>query len=337
MNNAQPNEQGQAQTGTTPRGHEIQSTDDHIFRQRIEDLIRDAEEFRLKKMNEYRQREFLSMTMSLSSVVIGATGFAWFFLVQGNLWLALLCMLIAVVPSVFLTGWVRQPVIQYKNNYKTAFMPRLAEALGGLQYFPNRGISRKILARTGIVPAHDKYMAEDCFSGHYKGAKITFSEARLSSKKNPKDLVFDGVFVLIEAQHKIFKGHSIITGDGELAKRLTRKLSLLPPAENSVFARTFSILTNQDSNAPILQDDKLLKELAETAALFQDAKLSAAFFAGNYIFLSVPTAHDMFEASDVYVPITTNESAVRCKREIDQILSIIDLVGVIESEKPVSS
>lgn len=166
----------------------------------------------------------------------------------------------------------------------------------------------------------------------YKGAKITFSEARLTHPKKAKNMVFDGIFVLIEIKNPVFHGHSIITADGDLAKRLSKKLTLLPPS-NSAFSRHFSILTNDEKNKANLENDRLLKELSETSTLFGDAKLSAAFFNGKYIFMAVPAKEDMFEASDVYVPISTNESAMRCKQEIEQILSIIDIIDVYEEAK----
>ena len=309
---------------------EIRNVDDHIYHEKIEHLLRDAEAYRLEKMGQHRSREFSALTVTLSSVVLGAGGFAWYLLIMGNIWLALLCMLVAIVPSILMSSWVRIPVQEYKKNYKSHFMPQLADALGGLKYYPSRGIGRKILSKTGVVPAHGKYMAEDCFSGTYKGAKITFSEARLTNPKKPKELVFDGIFVLIEVKSQVFHGHSIITADGGLAKRLSKKLTLLPPGNNA-FSRHFSILTNDDQNKANLQNDKLLKELSETSVLFGDAKLSAAFFHGKYIFMAIPAKEDMFEASNVYVPVSTNESAMRVKEEVQKILSIIDVIEVYEN------
>ncbi|MAE52329.1 MAG: hypothetical protein CMH27_11020 [Micavibrio sp.] len=307
--------------------NEIRNVEDHIYHEKIEHLLKEAEEYRLKKMGENRSREFVSLTVTLTSVVLGAGGFAWYLLIMGNILLALLCMVLAIAPPLLLMSWVRQPVQDYKKNYKSTFMPRLADALGGLKYYPTRGVGRKVLARTGVVPAHGKYMAEDCFSGHYKGAKITFSEARLSHPKKSNDLIFDGIFVLIEIKNTVFHGHSVITADASLAKRLSKKLTPLPPGNNA-FSRHFTILTNDEKNRPNLENDQLLKEISETSALFGNAQISAAFFQGKYIFMAIPAKEDMFEASDVYIPITTSESAMRCKQEIEQILSIIDIIDV---------
>ncbi len=320
-------------TATSPPG-EIHSVENHIFQEKIDSLLRDSEEFRLEKMSKHRSREFMSLSVTLASIVLGAGGFAWYLLIMGNIWMALLCMIVAAAPHFFMSGWVRQPIREYKKEYKGKFMGRLADALGGFRFSPNKGISKKVLGRTAIVPSHELYKPEDCFYGNYKGAKVTISEARLTSKRKKGQYAFDGIFVLIELGSKMFEGHSVITADAELAKRLASKLKVLPPT-NSPFARNFTIMSTLPEKATTLQDDRLLKELSETVNLFDKAQLSAAFFAEKYIFVMIPYDHDMFEASDLYVPITTSDTALRSKQEIEQILSIIDIIDIYQGNAPI--
>lgn len=100
---------------------EIRNVDDHIYHEKIEHLLKDAESFRLEKMGEHRSREFTALTVTLTSVVLGASGFAWYLLIMGNIWLALLCMLVAIVPSILLSSWVANPF----SNIKTIIKPPL--------------------------------------------------------------------------------------------------------------------------------------------------------------------------------------------------------------------
>ncbi|MFN3700133.1 MAG: DUF3137 domain-containing protein [Alphaproteobacteria bacterium] len=309
----------------------VKSVDEHIFQERINQIMHDAESFRLYKMGLHQGREFVSLTVTLAATVIGGSGFAWFFLMEGNLLLALLSMLVAVVPHIVLSRWVNAPVTKYKNDYKTRFMPRVAEALGGLEYFPKRGISRKVLARTGIVPAHDVYKAEDCFAGCYRGAKITLSEARLSRNNNKGQYTFDGLFVLIELPFEIFKGHSVLTADYALAKRLMKRLTQFPVTSER-FVKLFTLLSSDAGNAQTLNSERLLSELHEAMLIFGKAPLSAAFFAQKYIFIQIPHAEDMFEPSDLNVPITTSDTMLKCKKEISQLLSLIDIVDVLKGK-----
>lgn len=309
---------------------DVSGVSDDDFRENINIVLRESEEFRLKQMGVYRSREFMSLTATLLSITIGGAVFAWFFLVVGSFWLALLAIIVAGLPHIFMRPWVLDPVKTYRAQYKQQFMPRIARAMGGLRFNPKKGIPSKILARTGIVPAHDMYSAEDCFSGNYKNARITLSEARLSKKGSKSQYVFDGIFVLIELSRDVFEGHSVITADQKQAQRLAKKLQRYPFKSSENYTTLFTLLSSSQNSAQILDNQKLLTELHETMVLFEQAPLSIAFFGSKYIFLQIPYEKDMFEASDVFVPITTNESALRCKKEIDQLMSIIDIIGVYD-------
>lgn len=308
---------------------EIDTENKHIFQTQLDTLIKESEDFRLQRMQEHQSREFMSLTIILLSVVLGAGGFGWYLLVMGNIGFALLCMMVAALPHLFLNGWVQDPIRTYKDEYKKQFMPRLAKIMGGLKFYPKRGISRKTLAKTAIVPAHETYRAEDCFSGKYKGAKITFSEARLRSRSQKHSEIFDGIFVLIELDKDIFKGHSVITTDGKMAQRLMKKFTKLPVSHPPYDTR-FTLLSTEPSN-DALDNEGLFKEFSETVDLFKDKSLSAAFFAKKYIFIMIPCKDDMFEPSDMHIPITTNEAAIRFRKEVEQLVSIIDVIRVYKN------
>ena len=67
--------------------------------------------------------------------------------------------------------------------------------------------------------------------------------------------------------------------------------------------------------------------------LFDDAPLSASFFGGKYLFIAIPYEKDMFEPSSVMMPVTTKEHALTCKKEIEQIISIIDILELYEAKE----
>jgi hypothetical protein len=297
---------------------DVKAVTDQAFHENIGSVLRDSEAFRLEQMAKYRNREFLTLTITLLSIIIGGSGFAWFLLVSGNLFLAVLAMIAALLPHLFLIPWVKEPIRTYRKLYKEQFMPRIADSMGGLQFHSTRGIKRSVLAKTGIVPAHDIYSAEDCFFGRYKNARITLSEARLMRKGSRDKFIFDGIYVLIELSKPLFEGHSVITMDPKLAQRMTKRLDHVQLQSARAFANHFHLLSSQPDKVKALDNPDLFKELQETALLFDNAALSAAFFASKYIFMQIPYDKDMFEASDVFVPITSNDAALRCKKEVDQ-------------------
>ena len=47
----------------------------------------------------------------------------------------------------------------------------------------------------------------------------------------------------------------------------------------------------------------------------------------------IPNEKDMFEASDMYVPVASNEAANRCRREVEQLLSIMEVAEAYTGDK----
>lgn len=315
---------------------DVDGPDHYILQAEIESVLKEAEAFRLEKMTEQRSREFMSLTIMLCSVVLGAGAFAWYLLVMGNILMALLCMLVAVIPHFFLSGWVNKPIKDYKKEFKGTFMTRLAKTFGKFEYFQNRGISRKILAKTSIVPAHENYRAEDCFYGTKNGVKITLSEARLASKTKKGALSFDGIFTLFEYPNDMFDGHTIITSDPGLAKRMAQKLSVIKDPD-STYGNHFTTLSSSASPSSFLKPE-LYQTLDMIRVKFDNCRLSATLLNKKYLFVMIPDENDMFEASDMYAPVASNEAAKKCKSEVEQLFSIMDLAKVYsETDKPVQT
>ena len=49
--------------------------------------------------------------------------------------------------------------------------------------------------------------------------------------------------------------------------------------------------------------------------------------------MMIPYEPDMFEASSLFVPVTTKTQAMQCKKEIEQLLEIIDVFDLYEPIK----
>ena len=299
------------------------------FDAEVERLSRDAENMRLTFMKRHRSRGHFSMSLGLISLTAGAAGFGWYLLVEADILRAAGSMLLAICIPVILYIWHDGIIKSYKRSYKREFLPRLAHALGGFKFHPARGIGRKIIARTGLIPKFDVYEAEDCFIGRYKGVKVLFSEARLKHKKGYLEPIFDGVIVLLEVPNATIKGHTILTADNQAYRqwRGTRwkKLQDVTIKTGNEQWDRFDILSDQPEAAKQLIGERLLKELSEAADIFDNSPLSAAFFKGRFVFLMIPYKGDMFEASNIHVPVATKQHAMQCKREIEQILEIIDV------------
>lgn len=309
----------------------MQRRDDRKFQAELDALVRRAEEVRIRFMRSYHDRKNWALALTIISITAGGAGFGWYFLMQANLIMSVLCMAAAIIPPVFLSRWSAAPINAYKKHHKKEFMPRIADALGGLKFYPNRGVSSKVLKASGIFSSFGHYEAEDCFMGRYKGVEVLMAEARIfKSEKKGEDPLFDGFLILLQADGGKFHGHTIITADEKLiesASRRWRKLKQVdvsPPPE----AASLYVFSDDEERGRIIANEQLLKELSEAARIFDNAPLSASFFKDKYAFIAIPYKGDMFEASDINLPVATKRYAITCKREIEQILEVIDVFEV---------
>lgn len=316
----------------------IERVDDTRFTRDLDALIEQAEEMRLKRMKQHRTRSFIAMTLNVISLTLGVGGFGWFLLMQAAPMQALASIAIAFFIPTFMHFWTKIPLEAYARDHKTIFMPKLAKAIAGLDFHASRGVSAKILERLAVIPPHDSYKAEDCFMGTYKGVKVILSEARLYSRHHTEGIVFDGLFVLLENDQEVFEGHTIITANHKMAKasQKTRwkKLEKVHISVDNPEWDIFEIYSTKPDSAELFVGEKLIKELAEAAQVFDNAPLTAVLFGRKYVFLMIPYAKDMFEASDIFVPFTTTQHALACKKEIEQLLEIVD---VFDLYKPLDS
>lgn len=313
---------------------ELGRVDEDRFRKNLDELIIEAEEMRLARMKQHRTRGFIAMNLGILFMLIGVGAFGWFFLVMTDIPIAVLCIVLSAIPPIALNVWAGRPIKLYALEHKTKFMPKLAKALNGLSFYPERGVSAKMLAKLAILPAYDRYEAEDCFMGTYKGVKVIFSEARLHSKAHKDGPVFDGIFVLLEIPGDVIEGHTIITCNSKMVKawEKTRWKSLqrvYVSVSNPSWDR-FQIFSSKPEAAELMVGERLLKELSEASDIFDGAPLTAAMFGTKYIFVMIPNDADMFEPSNLFVPVTTNQHALQCKKEIEQILEIIDVFDLYQ-------
>lgn len=314
---------------------ELNRVSDRRFSKELEFLIKEAEEMRIRRMMQHRMRSFATMNVSILSVMIGIGGFGWYFLMEGQIVPAFVVLALSFLPVIFMNFfWAGQPLKTYIREHKTVFMPKLAKALNGLSFHPKRGVSAKMIEKLAVVPAHDRYEAEDCFMGMYKGVKVIFSEARLYSKAHKDGPVFDGIFVLLENGEEVFDGHTVITANMKMVKAYAntrwKTMSQVHVNVPNPDWDKFTIYSTKPESAELMVGEKLLKELAEASDVFDNSPLTTVLFGKKYVFMMIPYAPDMFEPSSLFVPVTTKKQAMQCKREIEQLLEIVDVFDLYQ-------
>ena len=315
---------------------EVERRDHTDFQAEVEKLINEAEAIRLDLMKIYDTRHMIAVACSIIFVLMGSAAFGWYLLYEGQVIVAILCMAVGIAIPSFVHGWAEQPLKNYKRDYKERFMPKLAKALGGFKFYPQRGISKKLIDKTGVMPPYDRYYAEDCFMGKYKGTKVIFSEARLH-RGGSATPVFDGIFILMEMANLKISGHSILTSDhnmiGHYASSRWKKLSPMPLKADKTTSINFKLFSSQPDAAKALDKERLFQELEEASHIFDNAPITLVAFGQKYLFMMLPYSHNMFEAYNVHVPIPTKQHMTQSNKEIDQLLEIIDVIDVFQDEE----
>ncbi|NCT40962.1 MAG: DUF3137 domain-containing protein [Alphaproteobacteria bacterium] len=314
----------------------VERMNDARFDAEIDKLIAFAEELRMSLMRQHRARSGVATASFIFFVLIGSIGFGYFLLFEGRADIGMMCVMLAIVFSYMVHMWSEKPLTAYKMQYKLQFMPKLARLLGGLRFFPSRGIGRGILEKTGVLPKFETYRAEDCFMGKYKGVKVIFSEARLYQSKKEVAPLFDGIFVLLEASSDLFDSHTIISSDHHMTQAYaSKRWKNLSPVQFEKLpddCAAFKAYSSAPESAASILGETFLKELSEASVVFKNAPITAVLFRKKYVFMMIPYAHDMFEASDIHIPVKTRQHAQQCRKEIDQILEIIDVFDIFKEK-----
>ncbi len=287
----------------------IERVETSRFSKEMDAVIKESEDMRISRMMQHRTRSFMAMNFSLFFVFLGVASSGYFFLMEAQFLLSIFCLLISFVPTLFLNIWAGIPLKTYKREHKEIFMPKLARTLNGLEFHPERGVSSKVIEKLAVVPAHNIYKAEDCFMGKYKGVNVIFSEARLYRKNEREKPVFDGIFVLLETQDEVFEGHTIITSNHKMVKNYEttrwKSMSKVHISVSNPEWDKFMVFSNKPDSAELFVGDRLIKELAEAAEIFDNAPLTAVLFGKKHVLVE----HDLhyvvafFCGADMKAPI----------------------------------
>jgi hypothetical protein len=139
--------------------------------------------------------------------------------------------------------------------------------------------------------------------------------------------------VLLEMPQNRWGGHTILTADRERAKSWagTRWKALSPvpvhPAEEAW--NRFSVFSSAPDEAAKVAGDRVLKEMAEAADVFKSSSLSVALFGNKYVCIAIPNTANLFEPSNIHVPVSTRQHAQQCRKEVGQLLEVIDIFSAL--------
>lgn len=240
----------------------------------------------------------------------------------------------------FLYWWVTGPRREYAKAYKGKILPDLARLFGNFSYAVDGQIPLYVMQPSKILPRHDRYKSEDYFEGVYKDVHIQFSKIDFQQKRRSKNStyyvsVFKGLAVLLDMKRKTFYGHTILDYNRSKMSEWFKEKSMKLKRANLVdpkFEEIFDVYTDDQVEARYLVDPVMMERLGGMYEEYEGSKMAAAFYDSKMLIL-IASPYNYFEPADLEIPATDPRSVVQMKKEIGEILSIIDRLDLYDPNK----
>lgn len=317
---------------------DVRSKDDKAFIERSKEALEHLEHVRLEKLKVFESRKKIGgLGAAIATPICGYIDY-WLLLLQAGNDDGIAGLTALVLGGIYY--WVTAPKRAYTKSYKQKILPEIAALFGELTYDLSGKISMALMLPSKIVPHHDRYRAEDYFSGEYKGITMKFSEINLmerrrSDKKTRYVTVFKGLAILLNTKHKRFYGHTILQKDrNALMEWFKEKSNGLERAEmvDPEFEEFFDAYTNDQVEARYLIDPAMIERLKSLYEEYDGKNMSVAFYENKMLIL-IASNHNHFEPASIYVPASDPASILSMKKEVGEILSIIDKLALYDPDE----
>ncbi|MCB1782878.1 MAG: DUF3137 domain-containing protein [Alphaproteobacteria bacterium] len=300
------------------------------------------EELRLEKLDSYRFRKMVGLPAATIVTPVLAFGdylLTLFHRVDHNdgssAGFAFLFLFLS-----FLYWWVTKPKREYAKVYKNWILPDLAKLFGNFSYDARGAIPLHVIQPSKILPRHDLYESEDYFEGTYKDVHIQFSEIDFQQERRSKNgkhyvSVFKGLAVLLDMKRKRFYGHTILDYNRSKMSEWFKEKSMKLKRANLVdpeFEKIFDVYTDDQVEARYLVDPVMMERLTRMYNEYDGNKMAAAFYDSKMLIL-ISSPYNYFEPADLEIPATDPRSILQMKKEIGEILSIIDRLDLYDPNK----
>jgi Protein of unknown function (DUF3137) len=318
-----------------PEVSDTRGADDAAFLEECKAQLDVLETFRQAKFKIYQFRRKIGIPAAMIlTPALGYVDYLLLWMQRGNDDRG------AGLTALFLTilyRWVTQPKRDYAKEYKQKMLPGIAKLFGNFYYDLKGQIPVHTMTPSKIVPKHDRCESEDYFTGTYKGVGIEFCEVKFQQKRKTKNstryvTVFKGLAVLLDMKTKRFYGHTILDKDkGKIASWFKEKSSNLKTANlvDPEFEKYFDVYTNDQVEARYLIDPVMIERITGLQTEYEGKTITAAFYENKMLVL-IQSSHNHFEPADIAIPATDPRSVLGMKREIGEILSLIDRLDLYD-------
>lgn len=315
---------------------DVRLAEERDFIEKSKAHLEGLEEIRLVKLNSYKWRKKIAIPVAvILTPVLGYLDYFLLFLQSSDDRGAG----VTAVALGALYAWVTHPRRQYAKAYKLQILPDLAKLFGNFTYDLKGKVAVHKMRPSKILPNHDRCDSEDYFSGTYKGVNIEFSEVDFKQRRRSKNRtyyvsVFKGLVILLDMNTKKFYGHTMLDKDkGKIGEWFKQKSSNLKRANlvDPEFEEIFDVYTNDQVEARYLIDPVMIERLKGLQVEYGGENMTAAFYDSKMLML-IESKHNYFEPAELEIPATDPRSILSMKKEIGEILSLIDRLSLFDPD-----
>jgi len=307
---------------------------DQNFLDKVRPKLEKLEKIRLDKLEIFQWRK--KMALPIAAVMTPVLGFIDYLLLMWQSGNDDSAAGLSIGALGALWVWVTKPKRDYAKAYKKKILPEIAGLFGQFYYDMDGKIPMRLMEPSKIIPKHSDYASEDMFSGDYNGVGINFSEIHLEKGSGDDSVtVFKGLAVLLTHGTRKFYGHTILTRNqnkiGAWFKKQTTDLKRANMADPE-FERLFDVYTNDQTEARYLIDPIIIESLKSLYQEYNGKKMLAAFY-DDYVLILIESSKNHFEPAAINVSATNENEVLSMKREIAQIISIVDRLSLYDPRK----
>ncbi len=223
--------------------------------------------------------------------------------------------------------WVDNARRFYQNAYRCYYAEVFARYLGVPNVtFQKKRIPKHLILHSHIVPV-GSYDSDFRLSFDYHGVHLTLSYSESYSSADKKTH-FQGTFALLEFPASLFNGTTIVTEDrGRFGRRTKEKLTVLKRVDlvDPLFEKDFDAFSDDPVEARMIFNPLFIEKFRALSE--RHHPLSASFYDGNKIFLTIPGTR-MFFSPSLWKP---SKGKGELSSSFDEIMHILKLIDVIIS------
>ncbi len=250
----------------------------------------------------------------------------------------LIPLLIGLMPSLIIENVYEKPLKnQYRKAYKERYVQKaLAEKITDLTYNQELGISKDVIASTGMFNLGDKYYSNDFISGYYKNLPLVQSDIKIKELKYVRSssgsssrlkyvTTFEGRWFIFQF-NKNFKANLQVCQRTFYQNKVQNKPNELPyqlvEMESSKFNSRFRIYAQIPHDAFYILTPHIMEKIYN---LSEKTKASILLcFINNSLHVGLKSNKDTFEPPHISKKIDDTEETAKVLKEIENITMFID-------------